>query len=180
MKKLAIFLAIQLLLLYYLSISSYFISLVLQLVYLVSKMRYSLKIVPLQILCWIQNRNIQILTDIKEIKRVMQISDKGRGIEELFSQEGFAPILSIESVNGKDWERLRNNFLIFGKYTPSLGKLAFIANNEVKKSILNQEIINSATISKLTIKIFLKWLFCENHLKCEKNESKENKYSNIN
>jgi len=150
----------------------YFFLLTLALIlYGFSQIRYSLKILPLLLISYVQGVKTEVVTELKDIKKMMQLNDKGRGVECLFSQEGFSPMLSLESENGPNWERLRENYLTFFSYTPSLGKFAFIANQEVKRILALPDNIDSIQISKSTVKIFLSWLFCENHLKLEKKEN---------
>lgn len=144
--------------------------------------RHNLAILPLYILTFIQGRNLKVSTDIKEIKQFLKGSDKGFLIEELFACPAWSPILSIESVNGKMWETLKNNILNFKEHIPSIYKLGLIAKKEADELLIKKEIIDSKLISKKTLKIFLKWLFCENHLTTntnkENNNDKQKTYEN--
>ena len=139
----------------------YFFLLTLALIlYGFSQIRYSLKILPLLLISYVQGVKTEVVTELKDIKKMMQLNDKGRGVECLFSQEGFYPILSLESENSPNWDRLKENFLSFLNYTPSLGKLAYIANQEAKRIIALPDNIDSKQISISAVKIFMYWLFC--------------------
>jgi len=73
------------------------------------------------------------------------------------------PILSVESVNGETWEIVKNNLLEFKKHLPSTEKIGLIAKKEAQDLINKKEEINGKTIAKSTLKIFLKWIFCEDN-----------------
>ena len=150
------------------------LSIIAFIIYLFAEFRYSLIVLPLYIITKIQGRNFNFLTDLKEIKRVMKLTDKGRFIEELFATKAWSPILSIESVNSPLWEVLRDNYLKFAEYLPSEKKLGIIANTQAK-TLLNKKIIDGRDISIATVTVFLKWIFCENELPLNKNKELRNK-----
>ncbi len=136
------------------------------------KMRYELTYLPFMLIAKIQGRKFRVARTFEDIKSVLTITDKGRALEELFSCNAFAPIISLESVNHKLWETVRKNFMLFKDYLPHQDKLGEIAKMEVDELIKNNTIIDSRQISVSSVNIFIKWLFCENHkeLKNEVNE----------
>ena len=138
--------------------------------YLMVNLRYSLILLPLHILTKIQGKQFNVMSlskNPKEVKRIFKLTDKGRGVEEIFATKAWSPVLSIESVNSPLWETLRDNYIELTKYFPTEEKLAEIAKVEAK-SILKNTIIDGRDISISTVKIFLKWIFCENDLPLNK------------
>ena len=146
--------------------------------YIVSNLRYDFSILPLYIFTKIQGKKFKLTNDMKEIKTILKIKDKGYAIEELIASPAWLPILSVESTNGKIWETLRKNLLNFIEYIPSKEKLGQITKDESNYLISKKIILDSKIISKTTLKIFLKWLFSENHLKLNQNFSHSNSESN--
>jgi hypothetical protein len=126
-------------------------------------LRNEFAFLPLIILTKIQGKNFKLSRDLSEVKACLKGSDKGHIIEELFAMPAWYPILSVESVNGKTWEIVKQNLLKFKAYLPSNKKIGLIAKKEAQDLLLKKEKINSKIISKLTFKIFLKFLFCENN-----------------
>jgi hypothetical protein len=126
-------------------------------------LRYELVNFPLYVLTKLQGKNFRMVTNLKEFKTNFRGADKGNLIEGLIAMPAWAPILSLESVNGKQWEIVRANIMELFNYIPSKEKLGLIAKNEAKYLLNKKEEINSKLISKITLKIFLKWLFCENN-----------------
>ena len=147
------------------------------------KMRYNLSFIPFYLISKIQGRNFRIATNLAEIKLAMQLTDKGMGLEDLFSTPAWRPILSLESVNSPIWETLKTNFFIFKNELPNKEKLAEISNEEAKFLISQKIVVDSKQISKSTVKIFLKWIFCENEKNLSstsengKQMNEDNKYS---
>ena len=57
----------------------------------------------------------------------MKLTDKGRGIEELFATSAWSPILSLESTNGTTWQELMTGYHNFLRYLPSKENLKTIS-----------------------------------------------------
>lgn len=146
---------------------------VLYFIYALGQLRHKYVYLPLYLITIIQGKKFRIATNSKDILNTLKLTDKGRSIEDLFSCKAFVPILSLESVNGPLWEELKNNFMILKPYLPSSEILSKIAEEESYDLISKNVIIDSKQISISTIKIFLKWIFCQNHLELLKENVKE-------
>lgn len=133
------------------------------LIWFIFKIRYELTFIPFLLIAKIQGRKFRVAKTFEDIKSTLCITDKGRALEELFSSNAFLPIISLESVNHKLWEKVRKNFLFFKDYLPHQDKIGIIASQEVQELLKNNVLIDSRQISLSTVKIFLKWIFCENH-----------------
>ena len=125
--------------------------------YFILKLRYEFLYLPLYLIAKIQGHNFKIARSIDEVKRALMLSDKGRGIEELVAQPAWAPILSLESVNGPKWIELKTNFLYLQKHFSSIRHLSFVTKYEENKFLHKcpNAQMNSEDISKLTLKIFV-------------------------
>jgi len=141
------------------------------LAFIMLKLRHDFSIFPLYLITIIQGRNFKNSKDLKEIKNVLKLSDKGHVIEELFATPAWHPILSVESTNGTTWETLKKNLLKFIEYLPSKEKLREIAENESEMLISNRTIVDSKNVSKMTLKIFLKWIFFDNNYFIHSNDN---------
>lgn len=144
--------------------------------YIFLKIRHDFALLPLYLITKIQGKNFKSLTNLKEIKKILKLTDKGHIIEELFASPAWDPILSVESTNGTTWETLKKNLMKFIEFIPSKEKLREISEIEKNYLLKNKIILDSKLISKYTLKIFLKWLFCENYLDME--QEKENQSEN--
>lgn len=129
--------------------------------YFMLKIRHDFCFFPLFLITKIQKRKFKVLKDLNEITKILKLSDKGQVIEELFASPSFLPILSLESTNGKIWETLKKNLFKFVAYIPSQEKLASIAKQESNNLLKNKIVLDSKLVSKMTVKIFLKWLFMD-------------------
>jgi hypothetical protein len=132
--------------------------------YFVGEFRHKFAYFPLYVMTTVQGRNFKIATNYQEIKQALKFKDKGEVIEELLASPAWSPILSVESVNGEVWEELRRNFFIFVEHLPSKEKLGEISHEESKELLTNNLVVDARQISISTLKIFLKWIFCENHI----------------
>jgi hypothetical protein len=142
---------------------------IIYLIYALGQLRHKYAYLPLYLITVIQGKKFKIATDSKEILNTLKLTDKGRSIEELFSCNAFLPILSLESVNGPIWEELKHNFMIFKQFLPGSEILSKIALEESFDLINENKVIDSKQISISTIKIFLKWIFCQEHLSLKEN-----------
>jgi len=132
------------------------------LLYVILEIRYSFAYLPFYILAKIQGKNFKLASDLKEIKQTLLLTDKGRGLEELFSTPAWEPIISLESCNSPIWDEIRANFMTFKEMIPPIGKLSEIASDEASLLISENIFVDSAQISRSTVKIFLKWLLYDN------------------
>lgn len=122
--------------------------------------RYDFAYVTLFIASLIQGHKFKIVRKNADIKKALMLSDKGSVIEELLALPAWYPILSLESVNHDLWKELKRNFLKFSALLPSKTELGDIAEQETKIFLeKNSNKMDSADISKLTLKIFTNWIF---------------------
>ncbi|OXA37127.1 uncharacterized protein LOC118433623 [Folsomia candida] len=130
--------------------------------YLVSKhIRYDFgREFVLNLFCSMQGRKSLWVSDPALARRLLSSSSsKGSGIEQILSTKAFLPIISLESVNGDQWERMKENFLTLKTHLPPLDELAKIAGTTAESYLEKEEIIDSRALSKLIVEIMQTWLF---------------------
>lgn len=163
MWNLLIFLLIELICYKYFASSVFtIVTIILLTAYFISKIRYSFAVLPFYLLNAIQGKKFKVITSQKDIKFALSLSDKGRALEDLFAIKAWEPILSVESINGETWKIVRKNLDEFMKYLPQFHKLGLIATQEANRLLSLGITITSKQISISTLKIFLRYLFCEN------------------
>lgn len=95
------------------------------------------------------------------MRKILKITDKGRGIEEMLAIPAFKPILNLESNNGPVWIKLKDNFMHFLPYLPEIELIKdIVVEEKTKLSKLDSHyIIDGEMISTITLKVFLKYVF---------------------
>ena len=101
-----------------------------------------------------------IIRDVDIMKKIMQTSTiKGEtGLEQLLSKKNWQPILSVESEDGENWQRLRQYFNKVYNNLQWKEKLPLIIDDICAK-YKNCKVINSHIISGCVGQIMLKLLF---------------------
>jgi len=114
----------------------------------------------LNFFCFLQGRQTQWIREPGLAHRVLQSSPaKGTCIEQLISFQAFLPILSLESVDGEQWIRMKRNFLLFRSQLPPLQELATITSSITKEYLDKEEVIDSPRLVKIVFHSVLKWIF---------------------
>ena len=84
---------------------------------------------------------------------------KGDFIEKLIATPAWLPIISLESVDGLQWERMIKNFKKFVKLLPDDNNLFKIFEKNTKILIEKNIVIDSPELARLTIACFTEWIF---------------------
>jgi len=112
--------------------------------------------------CKIQNRSTQWIRDPALAQRVLLHSDsKGNCIEQLISYRAWLPVLSLESVDGEQWRRMKKSFLLLHTHLPPKEKLSEITNQIVQVYLDTGKDIDSPAIAHIALEAMTKWLFDE-------------------
>jgi len=120
-----------------------------------------------------KNINVKFISDPFIVKKVLEIPDKGEFIEHLIATPAWAPLISLESINGSEWIKQKALFLKFIKYIPSIDELKITTENVVNKYSDKHKYnpIDSFIISKMTLEIMIQWLFGLSSLELNSNIS---------
>ena len=137
------------------------IALVVALVYVGCQLRYAeTRTVLLDLIAYLKGIKTKWVTDPGIAQKVLQASDsKGVFVEQMLAMSAWAPILSLESVDGDQWYRMKNNFLLLAKHLPSTNELSEITTRLVDETIKSERILDADCIVELSLKSFVQWLF---------------------
>jgi len=125
----------------------------------INLLRYDLKYYFLYL--WtIKNRyNFGYVTNIIITKKVLQSSVKGNFIEQKIAKKAWYPLLSIESEDHGNYNKLKENLLLLLKEQPSFEILKNIIINKCLEYNNNYEIIDSKITSIIVADVFVTFLF---------------------
>ena len=126
--------------------------------YVILEIRYTFLYLPFYLIAKAQRKNIRVASSLNDIRQTLLLTDKGRGLEELISTPAWQPLISLESCSSPIWDEIKTNFMIFKEMLPSYEKISEIATKEADWLISDNILVDSAQISRSTVKIFLKWL----------------------
>jgi len=93
--------------------------------------------------------------------QVLQASvQKGDCIESRIATPAWAPVVSLESVDGECWQRMRRGFAqVLGIVGPRARTLSAIAQRRTDTLLEAKMVINAEVITRLSVEIFLELLF---------------------
>lgn len=137
-------------------------------VYLVVRgLRYrSTRTLLLDVVAWLWGVNTYWIQDPVHARLVLQASnDKGLFIERLFATPAWAPVLSLESVDGAQWQRMKRNYLQLAPRLPPTSALQKIVARHVEEH--KHQPLDAPAIAMLTISSFYEWLFGRKFLQQE-------------
>lgn len=105
------------------------------------------------------NRYVRV-TDPKIALQVLKGVSKGDGLESRLAVPAWAPILSLESVDGEVWRSMRLDFdRLLKVLVPRTANLASIAQRHVDVALASGAVIDANYITRLALGIFLEFLF---------------------
>lgn len=100
------------------------------------------------------------MTNPKIALQVLKGVTKGDGLESRLAMPAWAPILSLESVDGEVWRTMRQDFDRLHKIVaPRTADLAPIAQRHVDVALARGAVIDANAITRLAIGIFIEFLF---------------------
>ncbi|CAI5737264.1 unnamed protein product [Peronospora destructor] len=93
--------------------------------------------------------------------------DKGDLIESLLSLPAWSPIISLESVNGEQWERMKAQFIKLTTRLQPISKLTTIFETRSRELLQSETVIDALKLNELSVICFYEWVF-ERHFRHEK------------
>lgn len=88
------------------------------------------------------------VTDADTARRVLRASDtKGPIIERLLAGPAWAPVLSLESVDGPVWQRMRANFARFHARLPPATSLARMLADKARARLASGALLDSHALA---------------------------------
>jgi hypothetical protein len=93
-----------------------------------------------------------------------QFSDKGKGLESYISCPSWLPVISLESIDGEQWQDMRRDFDVLLKNCPSVSVLQRITQGKTKQLVASGQVVDANAIARLTIEVFVAYLFGEDNV----------------
>lgn len=91
-----------------------------------------------------------------------QFSDKGKGLETYISCPSWSPVISLESIDGELWRDMRKDFdLLLKQHCPPVSVLQRITLGKTKLLVEEGQAIDANVIARLTVEVFVAYLFGE-------------------
>lgn len=114
-----------------------------------------------RVLGWYTGTPIVHVTSAAVATAVLKASShKGRALEYLIASPAWLPILSLESVDGAQWSRMRTDFDALLKLLPPPERLQELASQHTRELLASTEArIDAAAIGRLTLSTFIAYLF---------------------
>ena len=109
---------------------------------------------------FLQNKKTRWIEDPKLASELLAATaDKGDFIEKWVAMPAWKPILSLESVNGEQWARMKKEFYVLAQHLRPVEELEAIAKELTLTAINSNDTIGSKTVSLLAFKAMTIWLF---------------------
>ncbi|SPR00622.1 unnamed protein product (mitochondrion) [Plasmodiophora brassicae] len=116
----------------------------------------------LRVCCWLRGAHCVFVTDADTARRVLRASDtKGPIIERLLAGPAWAPVLSLESVDGAVWQRMRANFARFHARLPPATSLARMLADKARARLASGALLDSHALAGIVVRSFFEWMFDE-------------------
>lgn len=125
------------------------------------RFRYELNFLPFYFLVFLSGRKYKNVESLAEIQKMMKLTDKGIGLEDLIALPAWSPILSLESVSGDIWKELREKFINFTNLLQDISILNEITSLESNYLIENKILIDGKQMSISALKCFMKYVFAD-------------------
>ncbi len=110
---------------------------------------------------WRHGLNVVVVDDPIVAQRVLKASSaKGFALERHLATPAWAPILSLESVDGELYQSMRSNLGLLMARLPPIGRLTRVSSSHVTR-LLDQpgRVIDADAIAQLTISMFVEYVF---------------------
>jgi hypothetical protein len=92
--------------------------------------------------------------------RVLKSSgDKGDLIESLLSLPAWSPVVSLESVNGQQWHRMKTQFTKLTQVLQPISQLSSIFAIRGRELLEKGDVIDALKVNELSVKCFYEWVF---------------------
>jgi hypothetical protein len=106
-------------------------------------------------------RRFMRVTDPHVATLVLKASvDKGDCVERRIATPAWSPILSLESIDGERWRRMRHGFsTVLDLLSPRIHELSAITQRQTDELLKTGVEIGAVAITRLTVGIFLEFLF---------------------
>ncbi|KAE9041038.1 hypothetical protein PR002_g4645 [Phytophthora rubi] len=120
----------------------------------------ALRTLLLNLIGFLQGVNVKWVTDPDLAVRVLKSSgDKGDLIESLLSLPVWKPVVSLESVNGEQWRRMKSQFTKFTQVLQPMSELTVIFETRGQELLKSKTVIDALKLTELSVACFYEWIF---------------------
>ncbi|GMF25565.1 unnamed protein product [Phytophthora lilii] len=120
----------------------------------------TLRALLLHLLAFLQGVKVKWVTDPELVIRVLKASgDKGDLIETLLSLPAWSPVVSLESVNGEQWKRMKTEFTKLTQVLQPISQLTTIFETRSRELLDSEAVIDAVKINELSVACFYEWVF---------------------
>uniref|UniRef100_H3H2M5 Uncharacterized protein n=1 Tax=Phytophthora ramorum TaxID=164328 RepID=H3H2M5_PHYRM len=103
---------------------------------------------------------VKWITDPDLVIRVLKAtSNKGDLIETLLSLPAWSPIVSLESVNGEQWQRMKACFTKVAQVLQPISHLGAIFETRGRELLESETVIDALKLNELSVACFYEWVF---------------------
>ncbi|GMG15366.1 unnamed protein product [Phytophthora fragariaefolia] len=120
----------------------------------------ALRTLLLNLIAFFQGVNVKWVTDPDLAVRVLRASgDKGDLIETLLSLPAWRPVVSLESVNGEQWQRMKLRFTKLTQVLQPISELTTIFEMRGRELLASKTVIDALKLNELSVACFYEWVF---------------------
>ncbi|KAH7488422.1 hypothetical protein PRIC1_007461 [Phytophthora ramorum] len=120
----------------------------------------ALRAALLHLLAFFQGVRVKWITDPDLVIRVLKAtSNKGDLIETLLSLPAWSPIVSLESVNGEQWRRMKACFTKVAQVLQPISHLGALFETRGRELLESETVIDALKLNELSVACFYEWVF---------------------
>ncbi|KAG6619392.1 RxLR-like protein [Phytophthora cinnamomi] len=120
----------------------------------------ALRTLLLNLIAFFQGVRVKWVTDADLAIRVLKSSgDKGDLIETLLSLPAWSPVVSLESINGEQWQRMKTQFTKFTQILQPISELTTIFETRGRELLKSESVIDAPKLNELSVACFYEWVF---------------------
>ncbi|POM57907.1 Hypothetical protein PHPALM_37523 [Phytophthora palmivora] len=121
---------------------------------------HALRAVLLHLLAFCQGVHVQWVTDPDFAFQVLKASgDKGDLIESKLALPAWSPVVSLESVNGEQWRRMKTQFTKLVRVLQPISELTTIFETRGRELLESKTVIDALKVNELSVACFYEWVF---------------------
>ncbi|KAK1947203.1 hypothetical protein P3T76_001213 [Phytophthora citrophthora] len=119
-----------------------------------------LRALLLHLLAFCQGVKLKWVTDPDLALQVLKsTSDKGELIEAKIALPAWKPVVSLESVNGEQWRRMKTQFMKLMQVLQPISELTTIFEAHGHELLKTEEVVDATRVNSLSVACFYEWIF---------------------
>ncbi|ETK74647.1 hypothetical protein L915_18587 [Phytophthora nicotianae] len=119
-----------------------------------------LRALLLHVLALCQGVKLKWVTDPDLAFHVLKsTADKGEMIESRLALPAWSPVVSLESVNGEQWRRMKTQFMKLTQVLQPISQLTTIFESRGQELLKANVVIDALKLNELSVACFYEWVF---------------------